>query len=214
MNGIDATNLTVMYLLSSQRESEAGDEEAASIRLSDAERVVRRLESTAGNTLLSLQLRIRIAVAQGRQADIMNITRDWEKGVANVQAIGQELVWELTGRTLFDLGFTKESIPWLERAYNLNPQKYRLFAVALASTSQLTRAAEVCVQEYQREPSAESIVLLCEASLKESTPKLPAAAEDVINDALVRFTDSATLLEAVGNLRLMQARNLEAVPAV
>jgi tetratricopeptide (TPR) repeat protein len=206
----DSAYLTAVYLVSSQREKAAGRPELSEQRLEDAERTLVRLEKIAGSSLASLQLRLRIAEARGRQADVASITNQWMEGIENMDALGKERVWELAGQTLTQLGFAEDSLVWLEQVYKHDPTKYKGYVFALARAKQAAKAEQICVSEYMGEPSAEAAALLCEVVLLDEIPQLSAGGEEVVMSALAKFPESGLLLESVGTLRLMQGRDEEA----
>ncbi len=176
-----------------------------------AERALQKLESATGSSIASLQLRIQLEQARGEDATVGSIAQSWVDGASDLQSLGIQNLWEITGQTLMQLGHTKESLAWLEKLYDKDPKKYGLLVIALTKDRQFERALDICMKAYQSEPSPIAATLIIEVAMVQTDLIMKPEAAQVIKDALVKFPDSAELMEAMGTIELLKRRLPEAV---
>ena len=199
------------FLLSFVAKQKEGNGNFAVDYLAVVERVLKQLESATGSSVASLQLRIRLAVARGEDATIGSIADKWVQGAGDLESLGTQNLWEITGQTLMELGHSEASLAWLERVYEKDPKKYELLAIALAREQQYERALQLCVTDYHSGASPGAGTLIAEVAMLQPEVDLRGDASQVLKEALAKFPDSAELLEAVATMHLMQRRLPEAV---
>ena len=124
-----------------EREVYSGVDYTASV-----DRVLKQLESTAGTSVALLQLRIRLAMVRGEDANVGKIAENWVASAGDLQSLGMQNLWEITGQSLVRLGKAEEAISWLEKVYAQDPKKFESLAVALANDKQYDRAIELCMK--------------------------------------------------------------------
>ncbi len=86
----------------------------------------------------------------------------------DIQSLGTQNLWEITGQTLMRLGRSEESLTWLEKVYEKDAKKFGLLVIALAREKQFDRALELCKKAYQEEASAVAASLVVEVALTET----------------------------------------------
>lgn len=201
----------VSLMLSFDSYAKEAKQEGGEDYIAIATRALSKLESTTGSSIASLQLRIRLAEARGEQATIGSIIAKWVEGAGDLESLGVQALWEIAGQTVLELGYAEESIPWLEKAYEKDPKKFGLLALALAREKKFDRAIDLCIKGYQSEPSPGAATMLAEIALLQTELKLNDDASQVLKEASVKFADSAELLDALGTIQLVQRRLMEAV---
>lgn len=184
--------------------------ELADFNKSSASRVLGQLERITGSSLICLQLRLRLALANGEENNLKSITADWISGAGELDPQQLQNVTELAGRTLSDLGFVEDSLVWLEQVYQKDPAKYQLYAVALARARKPEKAMQICITGYKNDPTAESATLLAEVAMASHTLTTGPEIEELFQEALQNYRSSPDLLEAFATLRLLQERFEEA----
>ncbi len=179
--------------------------------LAIADRVLSQLEAASGNSVASLQLRIRLVNARGDDSDIENVVDRWVKGAENLKSLGEQYLWEIAGLALIDFGHADKAISWLEKVYEKNPEKYGVLVIALVREKEYERATAICVKAYHEKPSAVAASLIAEVAIMQADLPLPKNASQIIKEALTKFSDSAEFLDAMGTWQLMQRKLPEAV---
>ena len=207
---MDAARFINFLLTFAAREEDSNSNSGVDY-LAMAEQELKRLETATGSSIASLQLRIRLAKVRGEEATIGNIADNWVKGAGNLESLGLQNLWEITGQTLMQLGHSAESLTWLEKVYEKDPTKYGLLANALARERKYERAIELCVKAYHSDPLPITAKLIAEFSLMQPNVSLPGDASQILIESLTRFPDSAGLFEAVATLKLVQRRLPEAI---
>lgn len=210
INAEDATRYVNLLLSVYASEKNAGQRPKDDY-LAIAERVISQLEAASGNSVASLQLRIRLLNARGDYGDIENVVNKWVKGAENLRSFGEQYPWEIAGMALMDFGHSDKAISWLEKVYEKDPKKYGVLVIALVREKELERATSICVKAYHDEPSAVAASLIAEVAIMQADVPLPENASQIIKEALTKFSDSAELLDAMGTWQLMQSRLPEAV---
>ena len=209
-NALDVARYCDFLLKAFTVERDAGRKDAAQARLDQTQLALQKLQALSGSSIASLQLSVRLALAQGNQAKIQSIAENWVKAAGALPPLGQQQVWELAGRTLDELGMTEDAIAWLEKVYHQDPSKYQHLVMALAKAQQIERAIILSVTGYKDNPSAESASLLAEVAMLLGKQPAPDGVEQTLRDALTKFSDSPQFLEAFATVRLMQERFQEA----
>ena len=179
--------------------------------LAIAERILTKLEASTGSSIASLQLRIQLGDARGEKDSIGNIAEKWVEDAGDLESLGLQNLWEITGETLIRLGHPDVSIAWLEKVYEKDPKKYGLLVIALSQEKDYERAIELCVKAYQSESSPDAASLLAEVAMMDTKIELQPIAAQVLKDAFAKFKDSAPLLESLGTMELMKRRLPEAI---
>ncbi len=209
-NGLDVARYADFLLKAYVVERNSEHVQLAQSHLAEAERIVQKLESISGSSIASLQLKVRLAIANGKSDEIEALTSGWVQGAGELDAVQEQRAWELAGRTLGDLGLAEDSIVWMEQVYEQDPSKYQLLVVALAKAQQIDRALQISLVGYHSNPSAEAAALIAEVAMTRVKVALSADIEEALREALEKFNSSAQFLEAYATLRLMQERFDEA----
>jgi tetratricopeptide (TPR) repeat protein len=109
-------------------------------------------------------------------------------------------------------GLPKPAENCFRRAVKLEPLAYGGLARWLASVDRLPEAVEVCAAATEADTSAQPAVLLATLLLSgKPTAEARQAAEPVLQESIKAHPDDASLLLAVGTLRLMEGRTAEAI---
>jgi tetratricopeptide (TPR) repeat protein len=158
---------------------------------------------------LLLNLRFRLAVAEGDIAGLGEKVRDW---VGDAEEQRNPPLLAEAGRLLSEQGLTEDSLPYLRAAYAMDSQWLRPLIVGLSRAGKLQEALRLCVERFAIEPNLETISLLTDvAILSIGRSPLDPEIDRMIQESLVRFPVSPKLLELVGTLRLFELRFAEAV---
>ena len=88
-------------------------------QLDESERIVNRLSPTGDGPLIALQLKVQIAVRRGQ--DVQQLTSDWIESFKKEGAFTEEQLWSMAGQTLGQLGFPKQALHFIEKAYTRSP---------------------------------------------------------------------------------------------
>ncbi len=193
-------------------ERQAGNDGPANTHLNEAKKLLDKLASLTGSSVATLQLSIRLALAEDESTDIQPIVKEWIRtaNLDNDSELDTRLA-EVAGRTLSEMGLIQQALVWLEQVYQQDPSKAQSYVVGLAQAKQFDEAIALCVTAFQQTPSADLAALIPEVVMLKTDFTLSAAAEETLRAAMTQFENSPALLEAVATLRLMQERFPEAV---
>ena len=101
---------------------------------------------------------------------------------------------------------------WFRRLVELDPRQYGALARFLAETGRTEEATRICLAACRQEATAESLAELTEILLQaEPDPAQEGAVEPLLTRGISEHPRNARLLFSVGNLRLRQDRNDEAI---
>lgn len=210
INPEDAARYINLLLSAHVGEKEAGLESKDDY-LAIAEQAVSQLEAATGNSVVSLQLRLRLANINGQNDEIENIVDKWIKGPGNLRTLGDQYLWEIAGMGLIDSGHSDKAIPWLEKVYESDPKKYGGLVIALVRAKNYERALSICVSAYHEDPSPVAATLIAEVAIMQTEAPPPEEASQILKESLTKFSNSAEFLDAMGTWQLMQRRLPEAV---
>ena len=175
-----------------------------------------QLDSITKGSPIALDLRLRLAKQSGDSDKIEQYAKDWANRAMEKDGLLQARVWETAGQLLSNLGYHKESIDWLERAYRDDSGKFRPYVLGLSRASRFDEALKLCTEQYSKDNAADTASVLADVAvlmgLGLQARPLSEKEEMVLADALKEHPKSARLLEAVATLRLAQERYSEAIP--
>jgi len=181
------------------------------LQVGERDRVVRLIEDfeqfSSASPLL-MNLRFQVALADGKVERLAEKVRQW---------VGKELdnrnapLLAEAGRLLSNQGLHLEALPYLQSAYQIDPQWLRPLVVALSRAGKIEDAVKLCVERYRVEPTVETVSVLIDTSIFSVDQfSLEPEVDQIILESLTRFPLSYQLLELAGTLRLFQQRYLEA----
>ncbi len=179
-------------------------------RLDEAERLINRLLEGDQISLAGLQLKLQLAERQGD--DVQQVTSAWIERVSRQGDSDIEQLWLLVSRLQWDLNFKNESMVWLGKAYESDPDKY--FAEYVLRKSQMgevAQAIEMCLKRYLETPDVATATLLGEVAMRDPSYAESDRVQKALASALASYPESAGLLEAVATLRMSQERYMESV---
>lgn len=181
------------------------------LQLGERDRVVRLIEEldqfSSGSPLL-LNLRFQVALGDGKAERLAEKVQQW---------VGKELdnrnapLLAEAGRLLSVQGLHLEALPYLQSAYQIDPQWLRPLIVALSRAGKIEDAFKLCVERYRVEPTVETASVLIDASIfSVDQYSVEPEVDQIILDSLTRFPMNYQLLELAGTLRLFQQKYPEA----
>ena len=181
------------------------------LQVGERDRVVRLIEDfeqfSSASPLL-MNLRFQVALADGKVERLAEKVRQW---------VGKELdnrnapLLAEAGRLLSNQGLHLEALPYLQSAYQIDPQWLRPLIVALSRAGKIEDAFKLCVERYRVEPTVETVSVLIDLAIFSVDHfSLEPEVDQIILESLTRFPVSYQLLELAGTLRLFQQRYLEA----
>ena len=134
-------------------------------QLDESERIVNRLSPTGDGPLVALQLRVQIAVR--RNQDVQQVTSDWIESVKREGAFTEEQAWIAAGQTLTQLGFAKEALHFIEKAYTRNPGEYlKPYTLQLSASGQSEKAIDLCMKRLKAAPDVATASLLADLAVR------------------------------------------------
>ena len=181
------------------------------LQVGERDRVVQLIEEldqlSSGSPLL-LNLRFQCALADGKAVRLAEKVHQW---------VGNELdnrnapLLAEAGRLLSDQGLHLEALPYLQSAYQIDPQWLRPLIVALSRAGKMDDAFKLCVERYRVEPTVETVSVLVDLAIF-SVGQFPLEPQidQIIMESVARFPSNYKLLELAGTLRLFQQRYQEA----
>ncbi len=181
------------------------------LQLGERDRVVRLIEELdqfSSASPLLLNLRFQVALAEGKAERLAEKVHQW---------VGKELdnrnapLLAEAGRLLSVQGLHFEALPYLQSAYQIDPQWLRPLIVALSRAGKIEDAFKLCVERYRVEPTLETVSVLVDLAIF-SVGQFPLEPQidQIIMEALTKFPLNYQLLELTGTLRLFQQRYQEA----
>jgi len=175
-----------------------------------------QLDAITKGSAIALDLRLRLAKQAGHTDKIEEYANDWTTRAMEVDGLLQASVWETAGQLLSRLGYHKESIAWLERAYRDDSEKFRPYILGLTRARRFDEAIRLCTEQYAADHAANTASVLADVAvlmgLGIQARPLSQKEEAVLQQALQEHPKNASLLEAVATMRLAQERYSEAIP--
>ena len=175
-----------------------------------------QLDAITKGSPVALDLRLRLAKQAGDSEKIEQYARNWANRAMEVDGLLQASVWETAGQLLSRLGYHKESLDWLERAYRDDPKKFRPYVLGLTRARRFDEAMKLCTEQYTADHQPNTAAVLADVAvlmgLGLQVRPLSEKEETVISEALKEHPNNPSLLEAIATLRLAQERYSEAIP--
>ena len=175
-----------------------------------------QLDSITKGSPVALDLRLRLAKQSGDSNKIEQYAKSWANRAMEVDGLLQASVWETAGQLLSNLGYHKESIDWLERAYRDDSEKFRPYVLGLTRARRFNEALKLCTEQYTTDHAAKTAAVLADVAvlmgLGLQARPLSEKEQTVLTNALKEHPKNASLLEAIATLRLAQERYSEAIP--
>ena len=175
-----------------------------------------QLDAITKGSPVALDLRLRLAKQAGDSEKIEQYARDWANRAMEVDGLLQASVWETAGQLLSRLGYHKESIDWLEKAYRDDSERFRPYVLGLTRASRFDEAIKLCSDQFTEDHAADTASVLADVAvlmgLGLQARPLSEKEETVLAEALKEHPKDARLLEAIATLRLAQERYSDAIP--
>ncbi len=174
--------------------------------------VADQLDRIAAGSVISLDLRLRLAKKSGNQQEADRLAEEWaDRAIASGSLLKQN-AWGSVGQTLTRLGFHDEALEWLAKAYEADHRFFRDYVVGLAREERYVLATDICKAELARTQNPEALGLMVDIMVLAGTEtKFPEENETLIIDAVKRYQSVPRVIESIATLRLSQQRYADAV---
>ncbi|TWU01257.1 tetratricopeptide repeat protein [Stieleria varia] len=178
----------------------------------EVEGLADKLDAITGGSPIGLDIRLRLAKKLGQEEKAAELAKQWAQQAVESGTMLQAGAWETTGRTLSNLGYHDQALEWLERAYDENPDTFRVFVIALSRARKFDRAIEICKTNYKSKGQPDAVALLADVMIISGDfMTVPEEIEAIFTDALAKHESVPRLVESIGSLRLAQERYPESV---
>ena len=184
--------------------------------VAEAERQLERLEKTSLNRLETLGARLGWLITVGRDAEVLAYAEAFAaRGLDTMGPDADRTAWMAQiGNVLATVGHDEAVERWYRRIAHEYPTGYQHLAHWLLVEDRTSGAVKVCMRAAERKLTADVVTLLAKTlTFGRPTAEDEALAEPIFARAVEEFDEfeDATMLFAIGNLRLKQDRTEEAI---
>ena len=174
--------------------------------------VADQLDRIAAGSVVSLDLRLRLAKKSGDQTEADRLAKEWADRAVASGSLMKSNAWGSVGQTLARLGFHDEALEWLAKAYEADRRFFRDYVIGLAREQRYLMATDICKKEFADGRNPEALALMVDIMVlagKETT--FPDDNEALIAAATEQNQNVPRIVESIATLRLSQQRYVDAV---
>ncbi len=174
--------------------------------------VADQLDRIAAGSVISLDLRLRLAKKSGNQQEADQLAKEWADRAIASGALLEQNAWGSVGQTLTSLGFHDEALEWLAKAYEADHRFFRDYVVGLARDERYLLATDICKAELASTRNPEALALMVDITvLAGNGTTFPEENETLIVNAAKQNQNVPRVIESIATLRLSQQRYADAV---
>lgn len=171
--------------------------------------ILNRLKSDSQGTLAALDIGVRYATATGKKDSAPGIVSEWAAGAVETGVLGSADASVIAGTSLVKLGFAKEGLAWLSRAYAQNAEiMLQPYVAALNKLGQVELALKICTTHQRTYEDVSSAILLGETMLNTLNSKdsdvVTQQHVDIVEEALKKYPNNVVLLESIATWKMQQ----------
>lgn len=198
------------FLLSHGEFSESDDRSAKTPDLIRVENLLTQLQSIKEATFASLEVAVRLNQKLGKEAP--EVVGAWADNNKQSGYLNDNDISTGAGSTLLKLGMIEEGIQWFEQAYQDDAKgMIGNYIVALNKVGRFEKSVEVCIGHFEKHSDVVSATLLVETLLNDISLANQGKVSEVIESALMNFSEEPALIEGVATLRMQEGQLDEAV---
>ncbi len=166
--------------------------------------LLERLKVLPRGAVASLEIGIRHAQKMGTQEELPAMIQQWVDSVELNGGLDSNNAVAVAGSLLVKLGLTIEGLGWLKQAYEQDSKFLANYVITLVQLGRTDEARDLSASHYEKHRDRDSALLLSEMLLSQPETERNPTHQQLVDQAVEKFNETAPLLESVATLRMQQ----------